>query len=83
MVLRRVASITRASGRGLGPGSQDFFGPVKWHKADRRVPCNVLALFERQRFLSVRRVIINGIGLKCLHSHRGITGTADGLDFDQ
>jgi hypothetical protein len=29
-------SITRASGRGLGPGNQDFF--VKWHRAVRRVP---------------------------------------------
>jgi len=32
-----AVSITRASGRGLGPGNQDFFGPVKWHRADRRV----------------------------------------------
>jgi hypothetical protein len=23
-------SITRASGRGLGPGNRDFLGPVKW-----------------------------------------------------
>ncbi len=28
-------SIMRASGRGLGPGNQDFFGPVKWHQAIR------------------------------------------------
>ncbi len=31
-------SITRASGRGLGPGNRDFLGPVKWHRAVRRVP---------------------------------------------
>ncbi len=30
--------ITRASGRGLGPGNWEFLGPVKWHRADRRVP---------------------------------------------
>jgi hypothetical protein len=24
--------ITRASGRRLGPGNRDFFGPVKWHR---------------------------------------------------
>jgi hypothetical protein len=38
MLLIRAASITRASGRGLGPGNQDFSGPVKWHQADRQVP---------------------------------------------
>ncbi len=27
--------ITRASGRGLGPGNREFLGPVKWHEADR------------------------------------------------
>ncbi len=27
MLLMRAASITRASGRGLGPGNLDFFGP--------------------------------------------------------
>jgi hypothetical protein len=31
-------SIMRPGGRGLGPGNQDFFGPVKWHQAIRRVP---------------------------------------------
>jgi hypothetical protein len=31
-------SITRGSGRGLGLGILEFFGPVKWHWADRRVP---------------------------------------------
>jgi hypothetical protein len=30
-------AITRASGRGLGPGNREFLGPVKWHRADRRV----------------------------------------------
>ncbi len=38
MLLMRPASITRASGRGLGPGNRDFLGPVKRHRADRRVP---------------------------------------------
>jgi hypothetical protein len=33
-----AASITRASERGLGPGNRDFIGPVKWHRADRRLP---------------------------------------------
>jgi hypothetical protein len=37
MLLKRAASITRASGRGFGPGNRDFFGPVNWHRA-RRVP---------------------------------------------
>ncbi len=27
--LMRAASITRASGRGLGPGNRDFFGPCE------------------------------------------------------
>ncbi len=22
---------------GLGPGNREFFGPVQWHRADRRV----------------------------------------------
>ncbi len=30
-------SITRARRRGLGPEFQDFLGPVKWHRAFRRV----------------------------------------------
>jgi hypothetical protein len=30
--------ITRTSGRGLGPGNQDFLGPVKCHRAVRQVP---------------------------------------------
>jgi hypothetical protein len=34
----RAASITWASGRGLVPGNREFLGPVKWHRADRRVP---------------------------------------------
>jgi hypothetical protein len=37
-VLDVCISITRGSGRGLGPGIQEFLGPVKWHRADRRVP---------------------------------------------
>ncbi len=38
MLLMRAASITRASGMGLGPENRDFLGPVKWHRADMRVP---------------------------------------------
>ncbi len=38
MLLMQAASITWASGRGLGPGNRKFLGPVKWHRADRRVP---------------------------------------------
>jgi len=38
MLLMQAAFFTPASGRGLGPGNRDFFGPVKWHRADRRVP---------------------------------------------
>jgi hypothetical protein len=30
--------IAWASGMGLGPGNGEFLGPVKWHRADRRVP---------------------------------------------
>ncbi len=37
-VLDACISIMRASGRGLGPGSREFLGPVKWHRADRRGP---------------------------------------------
>jgi hypothetical protein len=53
----RAASITWASGRGFGPGNGDFLGPVKWHRANRRVPfvakkvehlctCDYMALCE-------------------------------------
>jgi hypothetical protein len=35
-------SITRASGRGLGPGNREFLGPVKWHRADREVASGVV-----------------------------------------
>jgi hypothetical protein len=38
MILTRAASITWASGRGLGPGNREYFGPGKWHRADSRVP---------------------------------------------
>ncbi len=31
-------TITRASGRGLGPGNRYFLGPVKWHRTVRRMP---------------------------------------------
>ncbi len=36
-VLDACISITRRSGRGLGPGIREFFGHVKWHRVDRQV----------------------------------------------
>ncbi len=36
MLLMRAA--LRPSGRGVGPWKLRIFGPVKWHRADRRVP---------------------------------------------
>ncbi len=32
MLLMRAASVTWASGRGLGPEIESFVGPVKWHR---------------------------------------------------
>ena len=37
-VLDAFISITRASGRELGPGNETFLGPAKWHREVRRVP---------------------------------------------
>ncbi len=37
-VLDACISITRASGRGWALEFERFLGPVKWHRADRRVP---------------------------------------------
>ncbi len=37
-LMRADMYITRASGRGLGPGNRELKGPAKWHRADRRVP---------------------------------------------
>ncbi len=37
MLLMWAASIARTIGRGLCPGNRDFLGPVKLHRADRRV----------------------------------------------
>ncbi len=37
-VLDGCVYITWGSGRGLGPGIPKFLGPVKWERADRRVP---------------------------------------------
>jgi hypothetical protein len=37
-VLDACISITRAGGRGWALEIESFFGPVKWHRADRRVP---------------------------------------------
>ncbi len=36
-VFDRGRHITWTSGRGLGPGNGEFLGPVKLHRADRRV----------------------------------------------
>jgi hypothetical protein len=41
-VLDACISITRGSGRGLGPGARDFLGPMEMHRADRRVPFGAL-----------------------------------------
>jgi hypothetical protein len=37
-VLDASISITRASGRGLGPGYREFYGPCEMHRANRQVP---------------------------------------------
>ena len=37
MLLMQAVFIVRTSERGVGPGNQDFLGPVKWHRAVRRV----------------------------------------------
>jgi hypothetical protein len=38
MLLMRVASFTRVSGRGLALEIETLLSPVKWHRADRGVP---------------------------------------------
>ncbi len=38
MFWMRAYPFTRGSGRGLGPGIREFFGPYKMHRANRRVP---------------------------------------------
>ncbi len=55
-VLDACISITRASGRGLSPGNEGFLGPVKWHRADRRVP------FGAQRAQKTRDCGGRGLG---------------------
>jgi hypothetical protein len=37
-VLDACISITKGSGRGLALEFESFLGPLKWHRADRRVP---------------------------------------------
>ncbi len=47
-ILNTCRYITRASGRGLGPGTVDiesFLGPVKWHRAIKYI----FALQDRSR----------------------------------
>jgi hypothetical protein len=51
-------SITRASGRGLGPGNRDFLGFVKGHKAVRGVS------FGAQKSRDVKTVV-NCVNLLC------------------
>jgi hypothetical protein len=41
-VLDACISITRAGGRELGLEIESFLGPVKWHRADSRVPFRAL-----------------------------------------
>jgi hypothetical protein len=60
MLLLRPASITRASGRGLGPGNREFLGPVKWHRADRRVPFG--AQKTRGYYYLPRQLLLDGEG---------------------
>jgi hypothetical protein len=38
MFLMRADPLRGQVGRGLGPGKREFFGAVKWHRAERRVP---------------------------------------------
>jgi hypothetical protein len=38
MFLMRADPLRGQVGGGLGPGNGEFFGPVKWHRADMRVP---------------------------------------------
>jgi hypothetical protein len=38
MFLMRADTLRRQMGGGSGPRNREFFGPVKWHRADRRVP---------------------------------------------
>ncbi len=56
MLLMRAASITWASGWGITLEIASFLGPVKWHRADMRVPfgsqmhkSNLIALLRKFR----------------------------------
>ncbi len=40
-------STARASGMWLGPGTEIFWGPVKWHQAVRRVPFGAKIVVSR------------------------------------
>ncbi len=42
MLLMRAASITRASGRGLGPGNCDFFGPCEMASSRHAGECHLV-----------------------------------------
>ncbi len=38
MLLMRANPLQGQVERGLGPGNEDLFGPVKWHRTSRRGP---------------------------------------------
>jgi hypothetical protein len=43
-------SITKASGRGLGPGNRDFFGPKKWQR-EKRVPFGPKKVGQQKHYM--------------------------------
>ncbi len=62
-VLDACISITWGSGRGLGPGILDFFfGPVKWVRADRRVPYVKIFAWPEQQHLYFYRPLSSETG---------------------
>jgi hypothetical protein len=60
MLLMQAASFTRqVGGRGLGPGNLDFFGSVKWHRADRHFWApNGTRLSARCHFAGPKKLLI-------------------------
>ncbi len=70
-VLDACISITRASGRGLGPGIRKFFGPVKWHESEivtLCVLCGCTISREKANFLHHYKI------LRMQHHHIGANG---------
>jgi hypothetical protein len=52
-VLDACISITR----GGGPGIREFFGPVKWHRADWRVPLGA----QKTRVMHASKTLCTGL----------------------